>query len=627
MGLFDLFSKGTRYLLSGDVRSPAAWAYAKYTDSRIIDVDECETPTWIDVPGATSIAKNYRSDHSEYYPTLSESCLGERIRIAPEVPFDRINTTIVDVEDAGRVSIEVDYETESGSTDAVEFSFTNGPFNEFRCIPVTIPLPEPALSADLRYSTDRSEGRLPRALRDSDVDWKITRTPRLSVPSPKPSGDDGIPIVVISVDTFRYDYMDAFEPVIDALGPDAVVPSEPRTQGHWTRPSHASTFTGVHPADHGYVVGASDGIDVPTIDPDLTTIAEYLTDRLYRCSGVASQSSLSGDYGFARGFQRYELRNMTWEEREHDARSIVDRAIGWLETDAEVHSDRLFYFLHLYDPHYPNLPPYPVVDELDLDLPVLSRFMDWQPRDDYVEILNGPAPDVPEDDLELVLGLYRKSLRYTAEQVCRFIETMKRRGLFEDALIFVLGDHGEEFYERKFVGHETLYDENIRPGVIVKPPAGAGLTVPDDVDFIDVFPTVATLLGERPPEQCQGIPWETRPANDRPRITERLRPDWYNVSVEIDGKKGIFTYPENFPLLPSNDAVSGGPVEEEFVDLETWRSSEEDPGDETVTDETRHGLRERASEFASRETTGEAKAASVQPSSEVRERLRKLGYR
>ena len=57
----------------------------------------------------------------------------------------------------------------------------------------------------------------------------------------------------------------------------------------------------------------------------------------------------------------------------------------------------------------------------------------------------------------------------------RLFEQLRQRGLFEETLILVTSDHGEEFFEHGSMGHGTsLFDELIRVPLVIKPPASWG---------------------------------------------------------------------------------------------------------------------------------------------------------
>ncbi len=84
---------------------------------------------------------------------------------------------------------------------------------------------------------------------------------------------------------------------------------------------------------------------------------------------------------------------------------------------------------------------------------------------------------------------------------------LKTRGLWEESLIIVLSDHGEEFYDHGRLNHgHSLYDELIRVPLLIRFPHGAhgGRRIRAQVEMIDVLPTVLESLGQPIPEGLDG---------------------------------------------------------------------------------------------------------------------------
>jgi arylsulfatase A-like enzyme len=84
----------------------------------------------------------------------------------------------------------------------------------------------------------------------------------------------------------------------------------------------------------------------------------------------------------------------------------------------------------------------------------------------------------------------------------RPVAKLKQLGIFEDTLIVITADHGEELMERGHVGHSscnlhgTLYDESIRVPLILHWPKRLprGRRVSAQVSQIDIMPTLFELL-------------------------------------------------------------------------------------------------------------------------------------
>jgi arylsulfatase A-like enzyme len=219
--------------------------------------------------------------------------------------------------------------------------------------------------------------------------------------------------------------------------------------------------------------------------------------------------------------------------------------------------------------------------------------------------------------------MYDSCVEFVDTQVSTFVRTLKSCGVFEDALIIILGDHGEEFGERGFYGHDSLNDANIRPFMSIKPPATESWPIRDDVDFVDILPTIAKLLGSEVPDKCEGVPIQ-RGETSRPRISERIGTDYYNVSVEKGGWKGIFTYEENHPNRPNPDALENV-VHEEYYSMQSVRNGSFDNEVSTINAEVRRDLLETAREALTASTAnGSAELKSM--SDETRSQLQDLGY-
>jgi len=181
---------------------------------------------------------------------------------------------------------------------------------------------------------------------------------------------------LISVDTLRYDVIDLFKPVVEAIGSSAVVPEEPRTQGHWTRPSHATMLTGTHPGTHGYVGGGRNANQIQGISPGVPRLPEILSETGYQCSACVGMHTLSPKYGFGRGFQSFVHQQRDYGKDGKTASSNVKQALRWLKDAAGQNGNgtNLFYFLHLFDPHYPYLPPISLKSGDEIDIPEIVEF-------------------------------------------------------------------------------------------------------------------------------------------------------------------------------------------------------------------------------------------------------------
>lgn len=106
------------------------------------------------------------------------------------------------------------------------------------------------------------------------------------------------------------------------------------------------------------------------------------------------------------------------------------------------------------------------------------------------------------------LANYTSLVRQADSQIGRFLAWLRERGLADDTIVVITGDHGEAFGEpHGGSGHGfTVYDEEVRVPLIVWNPrrfhdAGRTATVGS---HIDLAPTILDLLGLPSPEGWDG---------------------------------------------------------------------------------------------------------------------------
>jgi arylsulfatase A-like enzyme len=101
----------------------------------------------------------------------------------------------------------------------------------------------------------------------------------------------------------------------------------------------------------------------------------------------------------------------------------------------------------------------------------------------------------------------------TAADRCyaRVLDSLDRRGLYDDTLIVFLSDHGELLGSRglKAFSKYNLYERAVRVPLIVKPPKGLGAsagTVSDElVSIVDVLPTLLSICGVEGADALPGM--------------------------------------------------------------------------------------------------------------------------
>jgi choline-sulfatase len=334
-------------------------------------------------------------------------------------------------------------------------------------------------------------------------------------PAKKASPPD---IFLITIDTLRADHVHCYgydkveTPAIDGLAKDGIRFSQAFTPSPITNTSHTTILTGLLPTHHGVTDFA-----VP-LDSSHLTLAEMLKKKGYHTGafiGAVILDSKSLAPGLDRGFDFYDNfpehteTKARWGRVERRGMQVVKNAETWLDThSAGPH----FVWVHLYDPHDPYEPPAP-----------------------YAETYKD--------------HLYDGEIAYADSALANFLTYVKKQGWYDNALVIIVGDHGEGLGEHHENTHGIfLYDSTTHVPLIVKLPAknNAGKVVDAQVRTMDIVPTALDLLHAPTPSGLDGAslkPYFSGDATSRTAYGETdypLRFGWAPLrSVRADGFKLI----------------------------------------------------------------------------------------
>eukprot|EP00112_Aurelia_sp_Birch-Aquarium-sp1_P008155 Seg18949.1 transcript_id=Seg18949.1/GoldUCD/mRNA.D3Y31 product="Multifunctional alkaline phosphatase superfamily protein PehA" protein_id=Seg18949.1/GoldUCD/D3Y31 len=147
--------------------------------------------------------------------------------------------------------------------------------------------------------------------------------------------------------------------------------------------------------------------------------------------------------------------------------------------------DGAFYYIALDSPHY----NYYWHEDFD------------PPHKDYQKDTTFPLFPSPEE-LQRYKNKYANAVAWVDHQVEGFVDFLKKEGRYDDSIIIVTGDHGEEFKEQGGWYHcSALIPEQIQVPILIKWPKSFGKGEPQKLaSHMDVMPTVLSYLGT--PEEC-----------------------------------------------------------------------------------------------------------------------------
>jgi hypothetical protein len=142
------------------------------------------------------------------------------------------------------------------------------------------------------------------------------------------------------------------------------------------------------------------------------------------------------------------------------------------------------------------------IDTLPRDQRFFLTYLPIAGHHPYASPITGPFKGSAEIDQ------YRNALHYGDESLGTLIEGIRARGLADNTIWIIYGDHGEAFQQHDGnYGHTFfLYEENVHVPLIVAGPGliGGQQRVHEVVSLVDIAPTILDLAGLPIPPNYQG---------------------------------------------------------------------------------------------------------------------------
>lgn len=100
------------------------------------------------------------------------------------------------------------------------------------------------------------------------------------------------------------------------------------------------------------------------------------------------------------------------------------------------------------------------------------------------------------EDIKPIKNRYINSVHHLDMQFGRIFDYLKTHQLLDNTIVIMIGDHGEEFMEHGFWGHNsTFVDEQVLTPLVIYAPGMQPLVSNDMTSHMDVIPTIMPLLG------------------------------------------------------------------------------------------------------------------------------------
>jgi arylsulfatase A-like enzyme/Tfp pilus assembly protein PilF len=285
--------------------------------------------------------------------------------------------------------------------------------------------------------------------------------------------DPGLSVLLVTIDTLRADALGCYghprveTPWIDQLARAGVRFEQAHAQNVVTLPSHANILSGRYPLVHG--VRDNSGFRFPA---GVDTLATILKRAGYRTGAFVSAFPLDSRFGLDRGFDVYDDRLGDPESRtaflmqERSGATTVAEARSWLDAQKGA---KTFAWVHVYEPHFPYVPPEPFA----------SRFAN---------------------------DLYHGEVSATDAILRPLLEPLLEAGDKGRTLVVLTADHGEGLGEHGEMTHGIFaYETTLHvPLILFQPSLLGARVVPELVRHVDLLPTVLDALGLPRPEGLVG---------------------------------------------------------------------------------------------------------------------------
>jgi len=342
------------------------------------------------------------------------------------------------------------------------------------------------------------------------------------------------PVILIVIDALRADRLSQYgyevdtSPAFADLASHSTVFANCHANAPWTRSSMATLMTGMNPVKHSVSRATA-------LSKEAVTLAESLRKAGMDTVGVSLNPNVTRKTGLHQGFAVFEEmlggRTMAYK----DLREMFQLVEMWYHGGPK---DSYFLFMLPMNVHGPYKVPKKKQAVLLGRRPVKGftyfgpLMKDIMKKGKAAEARGKVTPEM----LQSLNEKYDTAIRHSTDRIGKFFEFLKERNYYDNALIIVTADHGEELFDHGGFSHGfSLYDELLHVPLFVKKPfQKTGVVVSDRVTLADVYPTIMDVLDLEAPRHIDGVSFAHLLAGGKAagRTAEAASrpPDLYSVS-------------------------------------------------------------------------------------------------
>jgi arylsulfatase A-like enzyme len=376
-------------------------------------------------------------------------------------------------------------------------------------------------------------------------------------------------IILLTIDCWRADYLFANgntslpTPFLNRLASEVVNFSQAITCGGWTRPSMTALFSSTHASMYNGPLGI--------YASERPMLSESLRKAGYLTAGFTTNPQIGSLYGFDRGFDDFfncdpdgTLQSPHWakfkgaqrllqqpfthlfmnkfrlqslpSEVTMPADQLLQKVSSWIGVTPK---EPFFVWAHLMDAHW----PYHVFHHT---YSAPEKALCWRDINLMSQVAKQHGMLNPgHQQINRIKNLYHQALRHVDLAIEQLVNDLKAKGLWDQTILIITSDHGEEFYEHGRWGHYQLYEESVRVPLIIKLPwQSPSKEISHQVSLLDVAPTILSLVGVKKPDEMLGFDLLAYLKNGRPRgrvvFCESMWPDNYRLAIRMEDYKYLY---------------------------------------------------------------------------------------
>jgi arylsulfatase A-like enzyme len=227
----------------------------------------------------------------------------------------------------------------------------------------------------------------------------------------------------------------------------------------------------------------------------------FTLDELARRAGKYTVAATGNGYirksrGYGAAWNHFE--NHIEDELGLRGDAILERG---LSSVASHQAEPWFLYLGLIDTHVPWRGKSPWIERYSPGYRgryAKAFFGDEEP--------GGVPLDLSAREKQHIRAIYDSNVSYQDELIGKLIARLEAWGVWDQTMLVLTADHGDELWESGRVGHEQGQDETLLhvPLLIHYPPLFPAARIAHASEGIDVLPTIADALGIPPSDDWQG---------------------------------------------------------------------------------------------------------------------------